>query len=119
MKPSLSRSIKSAQLKMRMIAVNVNGTAATPAASGFDKSQISSVVDNGTGDYTIILKYPFEKDNAANCQAMVQSLTADRVATVTAVDHDRVTVEVTDLAGAAADADLSIWILGQDFRFSH
>jgi len=119
MKPVLSRGIKSAQLKMRLIAVAVSGTAGTPAASGFDESQIESVVDNGTGDYTIILKKPFESDLADNCQAMVQSLTAGIMTQVSAVDYDRVTVKCFDDAGAAADADLFVWILGCDHRFTH
>lgn len=115
----MSRSLKMDQLKMRMIQVEIDGTAGTPAASGFDKTGISQVIDNGVGDYTIVLKKPFSKDNANKAKAMVTMLTPQRVAAVTAVDHDRVTIEVTDLAGAAADADMSILIIGQDFRFSH
>lgn len=115
---ALSRSIKSAQAKMRIVAVNVNGTAGTPVASGFDDSQILSVVDNGTGSYTIILKKPFEYDNANNLMAFVQTLTAARACSVSAVDYDRVTVLCTDLAGVAADADISVMMLGCDHRFN-
>ena len=44
---------------MRELQIIVDGTAGTPSASGHDRLQISSVVDNGVGDYTVILKRPF------------------------------------------------------------
>jgi len=113
----MSRPVQSAQAKMREIQVEIDGTQATPVASGFDKLQISSVVDNGAGDYTIILKRPFNPENANKAKAFVQSLTADRVCSVSAVDYDRVTILVTDLAGAPADADLSILIKGCDAKY--
>ena len=113
-----ARSIKTAQLKMRELQIIVDGTAGTPSASGHDKLQISQVVDNGVGDYTIILKRPFNAVNKSKAMAFVQSITADRVAAVVAVAHDRVTVNVTDLSGVAADADLMILIKGSDARIA-
>lgn len=118
-KPSLSRAIRSAQIKMRMMSVKMDGNIASPVASGFDASQIQEIVKNATGDYTIILKMPFEADNANKAEAMVMPLEADRACHMSASDHDRVTIKVTDLAGVAADSALIVHILGQDFRFSH
>ena len=114
-----ARSIKTAQVNMREIQVEVDGTSVTPVASGFDKLQIKQVVDNGAGSYTIILKKPFQDGNANKAKAFVQCLTASRVATVSAVAYDRVTVLCTDLAGAAADSDISILIKGCDHRFNY
>ena len=115
----LKRSVKVAQLLMREVQCEISGTAGTPIASGFDKNQIKSVVDNGTGDYTIILKRPFNNANPNKAKAFVQCLTAARVATVSAVAFDRVSILVTDLSGTAADADISVLIKGCDHRFNY
>jgi len=105
--------------KMRQIAVNVDGTAATPEASGHDKSQVSSVVDNGTGSWTIILKKPFNKENPNKPMAQVTSLTAGAILHVSATDFDRVTVQAQDDAGSAMDADFTVSILGCDHRLPY
>lgn len=119
MSKDLKRSVKVAQLLMREVQFEISGTAGTPAASGFDKNQIKSVIDNGTGDYTVVLKRPFNANNANKAKAFVQCLTAARVATVSAVDYDRVTILVTDLSGVAADADISVLIKGCDHKFNY
>lgn len=103
---------------MRELQIIVDGTAGTPSASGHDRLQISSVVDNGVGDYTVILKRPFNAKNKSNAMAFVQTITADRLAHVVAVDHDRVTINCTDLAGVAADADIMVLIKGSDARIA-
>lgn len=113
MKPSLQRAIRSAQIKMRMIAVNVDGSAGAPVASGFDASQIKEIVKNGAGDHTIILKTPFDKDNATLPMAWITPVGGAATVQVTAAAYDRVTVLLS------ADVDFSILILGQDFRFNH
>ena len=118
-KPALKRSLKSAQINMRMMAIRMDGNLASPVATGFDASQIQEIVKNATGDYTIILKTPFEADNAVKAECMAMALETDRAVWMSASDHDRVTVKVTDLAGVAADAALVLHILGQDFRFQH
>ena len=103
---------------MRELQIIVDGTSATPSASGHDRLQISSVVDNGVGDYTIILKRPFNAKNQSKAMAFVQPITAGIAVSVVAVDHDRVTVNCTDLAGVAADADLMLLIKGSDARIA-
>lgn len=118
-KPSLKRSIKTAQINMRMMAVRMDGNLAKPVATGFDASQISEIVKNAVGDYTIILKTPFDVDNAVKAECIAMPLEADRAVYMSASDYDRVTVKVTDLANVAADAALVLHILGQDFRFQH
>jgi len=115
----INRGIKMEQIKMRILEVEIDGTAGTPAATGFSKTDIASVVDNGTGDYTIILKRPFDIRNTNKAKAFVQMITPARVSAITAVLHDRITLAVTDLAGAPADADFSVLIMGQDFKISH
>lgn len=112
------RSIKSAQVQMREIQCDVDGTSVTPVASGFDGLVIASVVDNGVGDYTIIFKKPFNVSNSNLPKCFVQSLTADRIVSMSASAYDRVTILCTDLAGAPADADVSLLIKGCDHRFN-
>lgn len=108
------RGLKSAQILQRILHFIVTGTAVTPAALGFDRYGISSVVDLGAGNYTIIFKYPFERA----CQlAGFGSLTANRLLQVTAVAFDRITVQCTDDAGAPADADLHLSVVGSDARY--
>ena len=115
----IKRGILMQQIKMRQVQVDINGTAGIPVASGFSKTDIKEVIDNGVGDYTIVLKKPFNIDNANKAKAFVQMITPSRVSAITAVLHDRVTLAVTDLASAPADADFSILIMGSDFRFNH
>lgn len=112
----IRRSLSSAQLAQRMLVFSIDGTAGTPAATGFDRFQIQSVVDLGAGNYTIIFDNPFERD----CMPVGHCvLTAARALQVTAVAYDRVTVQCTDLAGAPADADFNMQVIGSDGRFDH
>lgn len=105
--------------KVRKMLFAINGTAGTPAASGLDSSQILSVTDNGTGDYTIIFKKPFHPN--ANVQALPVSKTAGVQALVTAIDYDRVTVEGVDMATGATptDVDFDIEVTGLDGRIKY
>lgn len=105
--------------KMRAMMFSIDGTGTTPAASGFDASQVLSVTDNGTGDYTIVLKYPFNVKT--ELMALVSSKTAGVQAYVTAVDHDRVTVEGVDTTdgSTAADCDFDIWVVGNDGKLNY
>jgi len=116
---SQKRSIKTAQLQMRELMCDISGTAGTPAASGFDSIQIKEVIDNGAGDYTLVLLRPFNVDNANTARAMVTCLTANTVATVSAVAYDRVSILTTNLSGVATDADFTVLIKGCDHRFNY
>ena len=115
---SLIRSAKSAILNPRFIAVEVRGTQATPDARQFGSAdyQVSSVTDLGAGNYTIIFNEPFERE----CMLVGWSSSTASVAEcqVTAVAFDRITVLVSDNAGAALDADISLMIMGSDGRYN-
>ena len=101
---------------MRELNFIIDGTAGTPAASGFDRFQISSVVDLGAGNYTIIFSSPYERACQLGGHGM---LTADSALQVTAVAYDRITVQCTDLVGAALDCDFSLCVKGSDARFDY
>lgn len=107
----LKRSIKTSQVDMRTVEVEI--TAATSAVSGFDKSQIKEVIKNGLGDFTLILKKPFNAANANKAKAFVMPLAAGVTAHLAASDYDRVNVVLS------ADVDFSIMILGCDHRFNY
>lgn len=98
-----------------MINLVVDGTG-TLSASGFDQHQVDSVVDNGTGDYTIIFKSPFERA----CQvAGLVMVTADAIANIDAVAYDRVTITCFDSTDGTTpkDAAFHLCIIGSDARY--
>ena len=86
--------------------ISVNGTAGTPAASGPDAAFISSITDNGTGSYTIILK---EAAKIAPFVSGIVSLTDQANGRVTATTTSSITVQFDNTTGGAAmDADFNI-----------
>ncbi len=95
---------------MRMLQVDVE--AASSAVSGFDKNQIKSIVKNGAGDFTIILKRPFSKKQRNKAKCFVMPLSAGVTYHLAAADHDRVNVILS------ADVDFSIIIMGSDYRLT-
>jgi hypothetical protein len=107
---SLTRSLKCRQVGQVLLNISVNGTAGTPVASGPDAAFVQSVVDNGTGDYTITLK------DSAKLNLHVASLvcaTADSTLIPFAVTTNSVQVRAKSVAAspAAKDVDFSIQIV--------
>lgn len=107
MRKSAQTAKRCRQIELYEIFISVDGTAATPAASGIDAKAIDSVQDLGTGNYKINFK---DKSPQNVVVGGIVNLTAARVGRVTAVDQSSATVQFTDLAGVAADADFSICI---------
>ena len=112
MSNGIKRSIKTAQVNLREINLKVNGTAATPTATGLDEYGVKQVIDGGTGLLTIIFKAPFLGEVAVKSISMI---TADADAHVVAVAYDRATIQAR-VAGANADADYYLCVLGSDFK---
>ena len=113
------RSVKSAQVKMRELLVDVNYDAGVPSVSGFDSAQIKSVIDVGVGVVTLILLRPFESTNSNLPKAMPAPIEADALVHMSASAYDRVTLTITDIAGVAADRDITVLIKGCDNRFNY
>lgn len=109
----MRRAITSAQLKLRQMVFKIENTATTPTSAGFDRFQIDSIVDLGAGNFTIILANPFVRE-VLPIGGMVFGQGAIEVI---AVAYDRVTVQISDLAGTPADLDFSLSIMGSDGRF--
>lgn len=102
---SIRRGLKSRQPGMVEITFQISGTAGTPAASGQDAAFVESVVDNGTGDYTITLK---EKALQNLVVKGLVGITSKKVLNISAVTQQAVSVTAFSDAGAAVDADFTI-----------
>ena len=113
MKNGIKRSLKTDQVGLRSIIVNVNGSAGAPVASGFCKSSILSITKNAAGDHTIILKRPFNKDNSDNPIIKVTPIGGVATSQLVSSAYDRVNVLLS------ADVDFMIEIIGSDHRFSY
>ena len=111
MSKDLKRRVNVAQLSMRELVLDIDAAAAT--ASGFDGSGISQVIKNGAGDFTLVLKRPFEKSNVNKAKAFVMPHTAGVTYHIAASDFDRVNVVLS------ADVDFSIIIKGCNHRFNY
>lgn len=110
---SLKRNKQVRQIGQVELNISVDGTATTPSASGPDANIVSSITDNGTGDYTITLAEPSKMN--LHVSSIVLS-TADASIIVFSVDKSTVRVKAKSVAGspAAKDVDFSIQILFMD-----
>jgi hypothetical protein len=86
--------------------ISVNGTQASPVASGPDTAFVESVVKNATGSYTITLK---EKAKSNIVVTSVICLGGDhKIPAVFAVTPQAITIKLENRLGAASDADIVI-----------
>lgn len=108
----MRKTISSAQLRMRMLAFSFDGT--TDEVGGFDEHQILDVIDNATGNYTIVFKNPFER---ACLPIGIASMTEDATFHIEAVAYDRVTIQCK-VSGSDADAAFAMSVMGSDGRFN-
>lgn len=102
---SIRRGLKSRQPGMVEVTFNISGTAGTPAASGQDAAFVDTVVDNGTGSYTITLKEKALQDLVV--KGLV-SFTARAILRVSAIDGQTITVISLRDDNTALDADFSL-----------
>lgn len=106
----MKRSIQSAQRKVRMLAIRIEGSTGTPSIEGLDAKQCT-IADTGTGHYTVTFNEAFaEAPHAvANCEAV------DKVATLTTT-ASTVIVKVNDVdeTPALSDGDVQLIIIGHD-----
>lgn len=116
----MKRSIKCRQIDMTMLQMEVDTTSGSAVVSGFDANAIASVQDGAdAGEFTLILKKPFSPQNSDKPKCITTPLAADTIAYVTATDYDRVSIQISDLAGLDKDGQISIMILGTNHRFSY
>tara|TARA_R110002020_G_scaffold446985_1_gene659298 strand:+ start:242 stop:577 length:336 start_codon:yes stop_codon:yes gene_type:complete len=104
------RSIKSAQRKLRVIALRIEGSTGTPTLEGLDENQCT-IVDTGTGHYTITFNQAF----AAAPHAFGNAEAVDKAVTLTTTASTCV-VKVNDIdeTPALSDGDVQLLIIGSD-----
>jgi len=118
--PKGRRSIKSNQLGMREVVVTYTG-ASGDAVSGPD-SEMVTVTDNATGNYTIVLNSAARSTYGNDCFIKGFTMITENTTLVQeAVDDDRVTVQCRTIAGTPADADADfVIVIGvHDWRFKY
>lgn len=93
-----------------ILALNKTGLG-TPVLSGLC-AQFCSVVDNGVGDYTI--NFPALGNVAMS--AVASSVTNDRICRVGVKTISSVQILTEDLAGAAAEGDFDLVLVGTTDR---
>jgi len=112
------KPIETSQVKLRRIHVKVDGTIATPVASGVDQYLVGSVVDNGVGDYTIVLTDKSKPKYANNLDVIsIVPIGAFALFNVVAVTPSSVRIAFFDETGAAQDTAFGVEIQANDNRF--
>ena len=112
----LRRGLKLKQIKTEMLSFSVVGNTGTPVKGGMDQNSILSITDVGVGNYTVIF-------NKAYLLAVVPvglvMITDELIGRVTAVDVDRITIQLDDATDGttAKDGDCYITVLGTNHRF--
>jgi len=102
------RDIKGSQRLPRLLALRVDGTGTASILEGkFD----ATLVDNGTGDYTLTFAKPYLR--VPVCIGSVVGATA-AIVNIAAVSATAVQINIFDAAGSAADADFHLSVLGWD-----
>lgn len=106
----MRRSVKSANRQVRMIALRIEGSTGTPTLEGLDKLNCT-IVDTGTGHYTITFNTPF----AAAPHATANAEAVDKAITLTTTTSTCI-VKVNDIDETAAlsDGDVQLMIIGPD-----
>jgi len=106
----MKRPVESAQRKLRLLALKLDGTG-TAALSG-PSSLEATLVDNGTGDYTITFDKAFVQAPVVTATCITADCVVDTL--VVAVGSVQVTlVDATD-GTTAKDGDVEIILVGCD-----
>jgi hypothetical protein len=102
-----AQTIEHVQRKMSVLSMKKSGLG-SPVLSG-SAATWCTITDNGVGDYTInFVQAPY----AQTPEVMAMPSTPGTAVAVTAVSTLAVTIEVTDLAGVAAEGDFHILVMG-------
>lgn len=102
------RDIKGTQRLSRLLALKLTGTGTAALGQG---STDATLVDNGTGDYTLTFVKPFTRVPVV----VASSLTAEVNIKIHAIDAQSVQIKCFAVDGTTAkDAVLDILVLGWD-----
>ena len=105
----MRRMVESTQRQIRQLELKVDGTG-TAALGGPAKLQ-GTLVDNGTGDYTITFAEPFAQD----VMAVITMRTAETVALIAASSKTAIQVTTFAMDGTTAtDADFDMLVISSE-----
>jgi len=108
----MAKPINTSQVKLRRLHIKVDGSAATPVASGVDKFLIESIDKLGAGNHKINLTGKAKARNANVLDVIsIVPIGADASFHVVATTDDSVTILLS------ADVDFGIEIQANDNRF--
>jgi hypothetical protein len=102
------RAIDCVQRKATLIPIEIDENGGSPQL--LTSARHATVSYNGVGDYTLTLS-----DGASRpLQAFCQAYSGDTAVAITARTNTSLTIAVTDLAGAAKDSDLGVFLMALD-----
>jgi hypothetical protein len=101
------REIKGTQRLSRLLALKITGTGTAAIGEGV---RDATLVDNGTGDYTLTFLKPFVRSPVVT----VTTLTANTRAEVSAASVSACTIKIKDDAQVATDGVFFVLVLGWD-----
>lgn len=102
---SLLRALNCRQIYLTSLSVSVAGASGTPVKGGLDSNFVSSITDNGVGDYTFNFRDKAQRDIAV---LGIHCATNGLYARVSAVTGNSVRVLVKTFAGVATDGDVNL-----------
>ena len=109
---SLLRSPKCRQVGQIELNISIDGTSATPVASGPDSAFVQSVVKNSTGNYTVTLKEPAKQNLHISS---IVSMTADASSIALATGTPKLSFSIVAKSVAASpiakDIDFSVQVI--------
>jgi len=102
----LDRTLQVPQLRPRLEAFRVSGSGTAAIALGTDDA---TLVDNGTGDYTLTWAKAFERE-----PIVIATAKAGRAQLAAAASSTAANILTFNAAGSAADDDFCLFVLGYD-----
>lgn len=111
----MKKQLNSAQVSLRLLFLTLKGASGTLTVEGFDQHQVT-VSRASAGLYTVTVNKGFQGEQAIQVAGHCFK-TLNRQVVVTASDFNVITIQVSDLSGVAADADLDLSLVGSDVRF--
>lgn len=114
----MANAIKTSQVRLRRIHVKVNGTAATPVASGVDKFLVASIDDLGVGNYKINLTgKAFARNNNPLDVIGFTAIGDVALFQVDATDRSSITISAFEADGVTPkDVDFGVEFQANDFK---
>lgn len=106
------RAIQHDFLKPRLLRFRIDCTSGTPTAS-IGGEELASITDNGVGDFTLNLKFPFRRTPIVGA-TVTDGAAAAGYPTITSVTASAIRIVIRNSAGTAEDTRCNVFVLGYD-----